>query len=136
MTFQKSYPLTRYGVNLLKVNATIGGIYKNDCQRLSLLVDTGASFTLIPKLILEDLGYNLQDSIRYQSIITGKGKTSPLPVVRVSWFNSMGQFIENLEVLAYQLPTHLQVSGVLGMDYLTQCKAIISVHRAVIYFES
>ncbi|MGK7944949.1 MAG: retropepsin-like aspartic protease [Microcystaceae cyanobacterium] len=136
MTFSKHYSLTRYGVNLVKVNATIGSVYKNDFQRLSLLIDTGASFTLIPKLILEDLGYNLKNPIRYQSIVTGQGKTSPLPVIQVSWFNSMGQFIENFEVIAYQLPTQLQISGVLGMDYLTQCKAVIYVHRAVIYFES
>ena len=84
MTFSKHYSLTRYGVNLVKVNATIGSVYKNDFQRLSLLIDTGASFTLIPKLILEDLGYNLKNPIRYQSIVTGQGKTNPLPVIQVS----------------------------------------------------
>ena len=47
----------------------------------------------------------------------------------------MGQFIEDFEVITYQLPRQLQVSGVLGMDYLQKRKAVISLHKAVIYFE-
>jgi predicted aspartyl protease len=139
MTFQKRYSVARYGINLLRVNATIGSekrsIEKSRFRRISLLVDTGASLTIIPKLILEDLGYDLNNPIRYQSIITGQGKTKPLPVIQLSWFNSMGQFIEDFEVITYQLPRQLQVSGVLGMDYLRQCKAVISVYSAEIYFE-
>lgn len=139
MTFQKRYSLKRYGTNLLKVNATIGSakqsIRKSRFRRISLLVDTGASFTIIPKSILEDLGYDLNNPLRYQSIITGQGKTQPLPIIQLSWFNSMGQLIENFEVITYDLPRQLQVSGVLGMDYLQRRKAVISLHKAVIYFE-
>ena len=135
MTLQKRYSLERYGTNLLRVNGTVGSIYEKDCQRVSLLVDTGASLTIIPKSILEDLGYDLNNPVRYQSIITGQGKTKPLPVIQLSWFNSMGQFIEDFEVITYQLPRQLQVSGVLGMDYLQKRKAVISLHKAVIYFE-
>ena len=44
----KRYTLSRYGANLFKVNATVGSAYKSDCQRVSLLVDTGASYTILP----------------------------------------------------------------------------------------
>ncbi len=111
MTFQKRYSLERYGTNLLRANATIGSAKqssdKSRLRRVSLLVDTGASLTIIPKSILEDLGYDLNNPLRYQSIITGQGKTKPLPVIQLSWFNSMGQFIEDFEVITYQLPKQL-----------------------------
>jgi aspartyl protease family protein len=131
----KRYTLSRYGANLLRVNATVGSAYKRDCQRVSLLVDTGASYTILPARVLEDLQYDLKNSSRYQSIITGQGTTAPLPVIGVSWFNCLGQFFDDFDVIAYQLPTRLQVSGLLGMDFLTRCQAVISVARGEIYFE-
>ncbi|MDJ0580099.1 hypothetical protein [Crocosphaera sp.] len=42
----------------------------------------------------------------------------------------------DFEVITYDLPRQLQVSGVLGMDYLQQRKAVISLHNATIYFEN
>lgn len=47
--YQKAYRLLRYGQNLLAVQATIG---RNNSQvreyRVRLLVDTGASYTILP----------------------------------------------------------------------------------------
>ncbi len=67
MTFQKRYYLERYGTNLLRTNATIGSAKqssrKSRFRRISLLVDTGASFTIVPKSILEDLGYDLKNPL-------------------------------------------------------------------------
>jgi aspartyl protease family protein len=135
MNQKKSYKLFRHGVNLLKVNATLSGINKNSYQRVSLLVDTGSSFTIFPRSILEYLGYDLNNPIRCQSITTGQGLTSPLPFIQVAWFNCLGQLLNNFEVIAYDIPTNLQVNGLLGMDFLTRCKAVISLTSREIYFE-
>lgn len=56
-------------------------------------------------------------------------------MIGVSWFNCLGQFFDDFDVIAYQLPNRLQVSGLLGMDFLTRCQAVISVARGEIYFE-
>lgn len=55
MSQLKRHVLDRYGTNLLRTKATIGGIGQNDCQRLPLLVDTGSSYTIVSASILTDL---------------------------------------------------------------------------------
>ncbi|ACK71621.1 hypothetical protein PCC7424_3221 [Gloeothece citriformis PCC 7424] len=84
MNQQKHYSLLPYGVNLFKLKAVVGGTRKGFSGRVTLLVDTGSSFTILPVEILEQLGYNLNKPIRRQSITTGQGSTAPLPVVTVS----------------------------------------------------
>ncbi len=135
MSQTKIYRLSHYGINLLKANAVVSGFEKKRYQKISLLLDTGSSFTIIPRQILENLGYNLSQPIRYQAITTGKGNTSPLPIIKVSWFNCLGQLIENFEVLVYDIPKNLQVNGLLGMDFLRQTKAVISLDTGEVYFK-
>ncbi|WP_013324681.1 retropepsin-like aspartic protease [Gloeothece verrucosa] len=136
MSQQKRYSLLPYGVNLFKVKAVIGGTRKGFSGRVTLLVDTGSSFTILPVQVLQQLGYNLSQPSRRRSIITGQGRTPPLPVVPVSWFNCAGQLIENFEVVAFDIPAGLQVNGLLGMDFLLSCRAVISLAQAEIYFQN
>lgn len=135
MSQQKRYSLLPYGVNLFKVKAVIGGTRRGFSGRVTLLVDTGSSFTILPVEILQQLGYNLSQPSRRQSITTGQGSTPPLPVVTVSWFNCAGQLIENFEVVAFDIPAGLRVNGLLGMDFLLSCRAVISIAQAEIYFQ-
>lgn len=134
MSQQKRYSLLSYGINLFKVKAVVGGTRKGFFGRVTLLVDTGSSFSILPVQILEELGYNLSQPSRRQSITTGQGSTPLLPVVTVSWFNCAGQLIENFEVVAFDIPAILRVNGLLGMDFLLSCRAVISVAQAQIYF--
>ena len=135
MSHQKSYNLVRFGVNLFKTKAVIGGNIPRQVGQVKLLADTGASFTIVPRLIISELGYDLTNPIRYQSITMGQGTTPPLPVIRLSWFNCLGQVIDNFDVIAYNIPTNLQVNGLLGMDFFSKFKTVISIHNAIIYFE-
>jgi aspartyl protease family protein len=130
----KRYRLSRYGTNLLKVNATVGGLILGDYQQVNLLIDTGSSFTILPVRVLSELGYDLSNPVRRISITTGQGVTPPLPVINVRWLNCVGQLSENFEVIAYRIPPNLQVNGLLGMDFLCRHHAIISTAEAQIYF--
>ncbi len=135
MNQKKIYHLSHYGINLLKTKAVVCGLNQKPYQHLSLLLDTGSSFTILPRQVLEYLEYNLSQPIRYQSITTGQGNTSPLPVIRVVWFNCLGHLMEDFEVIVYNLPKTLQVNGLLGMDFLKQTKAVISLDNGEIYFK-
>ncbi len=64
MSSKKSYSLIPYGYNLFKIKAVIGGVKKGDFQRINLLLDTGASFTIISRKILLDLNYNLSKTAK------------------------------------------------------------------------
>ncbi|HLO50848.1 MAG TPA: retropepsin-like aspartic protease, partial [Kamptonema sp.] len=105
--YQKTYRLSPHGQNLLRVQANIGAIESGDFVRLRLLVDTGASFTILPIQVLEDLGYDIHNPLRRQEIFTGQGRIYA-PVVSVSWFNCVGQLIENFEIVAHNIPSPLR----------------------------
>lgn len=132
-SYQKAYRLYPHSKNLLRTPATVGGRAKGDYVRVQLLVDTGASFTILPVQALKALGYDVNHPIRYQKIMTGNG-TINAPVVTVSWFNCLGQSIKDFEVIAHKIPGSLKVGGLLGMDFLTQFQAIISVREPEIRY--
>jgi len=92
--YQKAYRLLRYGQNLLAVQATIGSREGGDFLRVRLLVDTGSSFTILPVQVLQNLGYDTGNPLRRQELVTGQGRIYA-PVINVSWFNCVGQLIED-----------------------------------------
>ena len=126
---QKSYSLSPDSKNLLCTPAMIGGLQKKNHRRAKLLVDTGASFTMLPVQLLEYSGYDIKHPIREENIVTGKG-TIKAPVVIVSWFNCLGRTIKNFEVIAYNIPANLRVDGLLGMDFLRYFRAVILLENA------
>ena len=131
--YPKVYQLSRYG-NLLLTSATVGSKKQGDFFQLRLLVDTGSKYTILPVQILENLGYDLRNPIRREKLITGQGEIYP-PLISVSWFNSLGQSIKNFEVAAHNLPKFARLDGLLGMDFLIGCQAVISVADAEISFQ-
>ena len=132
--YQKVYRLLRYGQNLLAVQATVGSREGGDFVRVRLLVDTGSSFTILPVQVLQNLGYDTRNPLRRQELVTGQGRIY-VPVINVCWFNCVGQFIENFDVFAHDIPPNLRIDGLLGMDFLTRFQAVISVGDAEIRFE-
>lgn len=130
--YQNCYKLSNYG-GLLKINATVGG--KNvKAVLLSLLVDTGSTYTILPINVVRRLGCDIKNPLRREQIITGKGTLALQPVVNIPWFNCAGQFRENFEVVAYNIPANLGLDGILGMDFLRAFKAVISIEDAEIRF--
>ena len=136
MSLKKRYTLIPYSSNLFKIKAVIGGNKKGDFHRINLLLDTGSSFTIIASKILIDLEYDLGKPQKKQQIVTGKGITSLIPVISISWFNCAGKIINNFELLAYDIPQPLKVDGMLGMNFLVQYGAMINLHTQEIYFDS
>ncbi|MEG5014723.1 MULTISPECIES: retropepsin-like aspartic protease [unclassified Microcoleus] len=132
--YQKVYRLLRYGQNLLAVQATVGSREGGDFVRVRLLVDTGSSFTILPVQVLQNLGYDTRNPLRRQELVTGQGRIY-VPVINVSWFNCVGQLIENFEIVAHDIPPNLRIDGLLGMDFLTRFQAVISVGDAEIRFQ-
>jgi predicted aspartyl protease len=132
--YQKVYRLLRYGQNLLAVQATIGSREGGDFLRVRLLIDTGSSFTILPVEVLQNLGYDTGNPLRRQELVTGQGRIYA-PVINVSWFNCVGQFIENFEIVAHNLPPNIRINGLIGMDFLTRFGSVISVSDAEIRFQ-
>ncbi|MBI5183510.1 MAG: hypothetical protein HY999_04020, partial [Nitrospinae bacterium] len=66
-----------------------------------------------------------------QRIITGSGYEI-VPVVHISKFHCLGEFIENFKVLAHTLPFGTYVDGLLGMDFMNQFKIEIKIGQGEI----
>ena len=102
---------------------------------IRLLVDTGASYTVIPTKILERIGCNLNSAQQYKKIVTANGAID-VPIVIIPWFNCLGIKIENYPVVALDLPVNSFTDGLLGMDFLREVGAVIDTAKAQIIVKS
>jgi predicted aspartyl protease len=126
---QRLYHLSRYG-NLLVLKAAAGG-YDGIVRQFRLLIDTGSSYTVLRVNVLEDLGCDIQNPLSRIRTSTGSGVVEA-PVVALPWFSCLGERVDNFSIVAYTLPATTFVDGLLGMDFLTRCQAVISVGEAQI----
>jgi len=123
----KPYRVHRQG-NLLILRAAVGGA-GGSVVILRLLLDTGASYTMLPVEAVEALGCDTHHPLRRAHIIAANG-VIVAPVVAVPWFHCLGQRIEEWPVVAHTLPPGAFVDGLLGMDFLTQFQVTIAVGGA------
>ena len=121
------YHLDKCG-NLLLLKAAVGGA-DGGVVVLRLLLDTGASFTVLPVEALETIGCETHRPLRRVRMVAASG-VIVAPVVAVPWFHCLGRRMEGFLVAAYTLPPGTFVDGLLGMDFLSQCEAEISVGQA------
>ena len=127
-----SYPIQRYQ-NLFIVNAAIGSSTTQP-KVIRMLVDTGASYTLISTRILTTAGYDLETSTHTRMVIAAGGDLQA-PIVPLSWFNCLGNQMNDFPVLAWNLPRGINTSGLLGMDFLSRTKAVIDISNGTIAVE-
>jgi predicted aspartyl protease len=123
------YPTERYE-NLLILKAAIGGL-SSQPKVIKLIVDTGASYTLISAKVLLSLGYTLENPVQRMTVIAAGGNLQT-PVIQVAWFNCLGQSMQNFSVLAWNLPRGVVASGLLGMDFLISIHAVIDASKGEI----
>jgi aspartyl protease family protein len=128
----KPYRLQREG-NLLILRAAVGGM-GGSVTVLRLLLDTGASYTMLPVEAVEALGCDTHHPLRRVRIVAANG-IIVAPVVSVRWLHCLGRRLEEWPVVAHTLPQGAFVDGLLGMDFLTHVKATISVSTGEILYE-
>lgn len=133
MKLGKSYRATRFG-NTLLASAVVGsgGAAGETEARVRLLVDTGASYTMLKVETLVRLGYDLSQPFGHVRLVSANG-IIVAPLVKLSWFNCMGQLLRDFTVAAHTIRGG-GFAGVLGMDFLTRCRAIIAVAEGELSF--
>lgn len=98
-----------------------------------LLVDIGASFTVIRPGTLKAIGCDISVTAPQVTLVSGQGIISA-PLIEVPWFNCLGQLVKPFSAVAYTLPAGAKVDGLLGMDFLTRFRALINVAESEILF--
>ena len=133
MSYKKIYRCYRQQ-NVLWLRVAVGR--SGDSPLLvRLLVDTGASYTVLPTRILQRIGCNLEQPLEKKKIVTANGAIE-VPIVAVPWFNCLGIKRENYPVVALSLPASSFTDGLLGMDFLREVGAIIDVANAEIRLQN
>ena len=124
MSRNNLYSLARVG-NLLILRAAVTGT-EGRTVVLRLLVDTGASHTLVPVEAVERVGCDTHHPQRMLRIMAASGVIIA-PVVTLARFHFVGKIIEGFPVVAHTLPSGTYVDGLLGMDFLSQIGAVLDL---------
>lgn len=99
---------------------------------IPVVLDTGASFTIVATEILVQLGYDPANPLlKRQRIVTGSG-VEYVPRITVRSATAIGQKLSNLEVLCHDLPAESGVDGLLGLTFLRHFKLTIRFRKGVI----
>jgi predicted aspartyl protease len=99
---------------------------------IPVVLDTGASLTVIATDILAQLGYDpANPALDRQRIVTGSGiEYAPCTTVRSA--TAIGQKLTHLDVLCHDLPPESGVDGLLGINFLRHFKLTIRFRKGII----
>lgn len=123
----KSYPFRRADADDL----IIVGCYVNEVA-FPLVVDTGASHTVIDFGVLVDAGYRLGDTRGVVPIETANGIISA-NLFQVKKITVLGIEKQNFEVCSYLLgQPEDEIKGVVGLDFFEDKKICIDFKKSLI----
>ncbi len=99
---------------------------------IPVVLDTGASFTVVATDILVQLGYDPANPLlERQRIVTGSG-IEYAPRITVRSASAIGQKLIRLEVLCHDIPAESRVDGLLGLNFLRRFKLTLRPRQGLI----
>ena len=111
----------KYGKHII-VGATILNLSSLKGRHTKLLLDTGASNTVIDTDFIVSLGYQLNESENGEVMHTGSG-TLDYKTAQLGSISVIGEFIPTMNIIVASIPDVLLdngIMGLLGMDFLSQ----------------
>ena len=97
---------------------------------LKMVVDTGATYTIIPKFAAEIIGIGQHG--RIIQIATGT-KVEKAILTSIPLFKAFGVEFRNFPALIHNLPPQIKADGLLGLNFLKQAKAVIDFKQNKIF---
>ena len=117
--------------NVIAIPIKVIGIDGNSFLDIEVALDTGATTTSIPIYVASALGYNISKPKRIEPVVTGTD-VKKVPVIEIKALTAIGQTIENIEVMCFDLPLEAPVEGVLGLNFLMNFDVNISFSKGII----
>jgi len=102
--------------------------------RQKMVLDTGATYTLIPWDIAETLGYDPAYSKQKVNITTASG-TEKVPLISVSHISVLGKEARDIPCIVHDLPETSHVDGLLGLSFLKRFKLSIDFRAGILELE-
>lgn len=103
--------------------------------QVRLLLDTGATWTLIRPRVLDKVGIDLQrvEESRPITTVSGVARTS---VVTTSGLAILGVLRESFKVVTYDLPPSAPIDGLLGLDFLVDLRLTLDMRAGELTVEA
>ena len=84
---------------------------------LRMILDTGATYTMISPEILIEVGYDLSSPIRKVAITTASS-VEYAPFFKITHMEALRQEVSNIEIASHSLPPRIPAEGLLGLNFL------------------
>ena len=114
---------------LIVLRLTVGGVDANTFRNVFVVLDTGASTTMIPTQVAADLGYDISNP--NQQIVTASGIVLAKRIT-VRKLTAIGETVENIDVVCHDLPEGSIIEGLLGLNFLRHFDVNISFSTGTI----
>lgn len=102
-------------------------------QNAYFVLDTGASFTIIPWRLAQELGLKI-DSKKTAKIITASS-IETTPQTTVPKISALGKEAKNVPCLVHDLPPQTTVDGLLGLSFLKNFKLTVDFKKGILSLE-
>ena len=106
---------------------------KNNYEKLRLVFDPGAAYTLIDTGIIDDLGYSAQENMERISSLDGAAGKSEGYMIKLAKFKCLDQELKNFEIACHDLNSNLGISGLLGMNFFKNFRMDINFKTGVVH---
>ena len=103
-------------------------------RRILMVLDTGATYTMIPWDIAEAIGYDPAYSKKKVTIITASG-VEKAPLIVVDRVSVLGKEARDVECVVHDLPEQSRVDGLLGLSFLRKFKICIDFKNGLLEIE-
>jgi clan AA aspartic protease (TIGR02281 family) len=123
-----SIPIEKNGP-IVVVDATLNGKIP-----AKLIVDTGASYTMISSAMARELGINLEQSRRTVPFQTANGLIQA-PLTDLDSITVGGMEIKNLTAAVHDALPNSKVAGLLGLNFLSNFRLDIDTQNGVLHLE-
>jgi clan AA aspartic protease (TIGR02281 family) len=102
-----------------------------DAKMIPMVIDTGATTTVIPPQIALAIGCDPAKAKDRVAIITASG-LEYWPLVTIPEIICMGHRVQSLPVACHSLPAQSTVEGLLGLDFLSGVRAFQEFQKAIL----
>ena len=117
--------------NVITVDAEVMNRDNTDFESLRMVLDTGATYTIIPWNVAFSLGYDPAVSKRRVKLIMG-GSVEYAPIITVTAFTALGESIAHFDVICHDLPEDAKVDGLVGMNFLRNFDLSVKFSEGII----
>lgn len=122
--------ITRFNLRVPHIVVRARLLGPRSTEWADLILDTGATHTVIDELIVYRLGYD--PLIAPKVLLATVSGTAQASVIHIRQLFALGEVVNDFEVLAMPLPLQLHVDGLLGLDFLRRHNLFCNFDKGVL----